>query len=203
MIRYQRDNPNGDFRVVFMHGSGGGPDTPFMTFFAEQCQTVGAEVVRPDFPYWERVRATGKPRPPDRMPTLVAAMTELLAFLQVDGKPLVLMGKSLGSRVMLRLADDFSAQRLVALGFPFNPPQKPANSRLPELGLTTVPGLILQGTRDPFSKSLPAQPRDLPNHWQLSWLPGADHGFAATKAKAQQTPEIWQRAAKQLQEFIV
>lgn len=201
MIHYQQQNPQGDFRVVFLHGSGGGPETPFMDFFADYCVHLGAEVVRPDFPYWQQVRVSGKPRPPNRMPVLVEAVTELLNHLQQDHKPLVLMGKSLGSRVMLRLAAPFNATRLVALGFPFHPPSKPQNSRLEELSLSPVPGLILQGTRDPFSKPLSASV-ELPDNWQMIWLQGADHGFQATKAKAADTPKLWQQAADAIGGFL-
>lgn len=205
MSHCQIDNATGHFRVVFMHGSGGGPDTEFMTFFAQHCAHLEAEVVRPDFPYWQAVRETGKPRPPNRMPALVDAMTELLEALQNDGKPLILMGKSLGSRVMLRLAEQFSAQRLIALGFPFAPPQKPDKSRLGELSMTQRPGLIIQGTRDPFSKALVKESLNelaLPTNWQLKSLEGADHGFEATRAKQHLTPQLWQEAANHITEFL-
>lgn len=201
-LRYQQQNPDGAGRVVFLHGSGGGPDTPFMNFFADACIAADYEVVRPDFPYWQKVRETGKPRPPNKMSVLVDTTAALISQLQQDSKPLVLMGKSLGSRVMLRLATQFEPRALIALGFPFNPPSKPENSRLEELAMTDVPGLILQGTRDPFSKPLRQQPFNLPANWQLKWLEGADHGFAATKAKAAQTPTIWQQAANAIQGFI-
>lgn len=206
-MRYQQQNPEGAFRLVFLHGSGGGPDTEFMNFFVQQLVGVGAELVRPDFPYWEKVRETGKPRPPDKMPVLVDAIDELLSELQQDNKPLVLMGKSLGSRVMLRLADKYGAKAVIALGFPFHPPQKPEKSRHEELEMTQVLGLILQGTRDPFSKPLlkrveQGQCVELPHNWQLQWLEGADHGFAATKAKAANTLKLWQQAADAIKEFI-
>lgn len=206
-MRYQQQNPKGAFRVVFLHGSGGGPDTEFMDFFAEKVVALGAEVVRPDFPYWEKIRETGKPRPPNKMQVLVDAIDELLSELQQDNKPLVLMGKSLGSRVMLRLADKYGAKAAIALGFPFHPPQKPEKSRLEELQMTRARGLILQGTRDPFSKPLlkraeQGQSIKLPGNWQLQWLEGADHGFAATKAKAANTPKLWQQAGDAIKEFI-
>lgn len=206
-MRYQQQNPKGTSRIVFLHGSGGGPDTEFMDFFAEQAVALGAEVIRPDFPYWQKVRETGKPRPPNKMPILVDAVGGLLDDLQQDGKPLVLMGKSLGSRVVLRLADKHRAKAVIALGFPFHPPQKPEKSRLDELQMTQVSGLILQGTRDPFSKPLlkraeQGKSAELPDNWQLQWLEGADHGFAATKAKAANTPGLWQQAADAIKEFI-
>ncbi|WP_404402506.1 dienelactone hydrolase family protein [Idiomarina seosinensis] len=202
MTGYQQQHTEGTFRVVFLHGSGAGPDTPFMNFFAEQFIASGAEVVRPDFPYWQQVRETGKKRPPNKMPVLVESIDQLLSVLQQDGKPLVLMGKSLGSRVMLRLADKHNASALIALGFPFYPPQKPENSRLQELSMTSVRGLILQGTRDPFSKPLQAAKVELPANWQLQWLEGADHGFSATRAKATDTARIWQQAATAIKEFF-
>ena len=201
-VHYQQQNSAGRQRIVFLHGSGGGPDTAFMNYFADNCVAAGYEVVRPDFPYWQNVRETGKPRPPNKMPVLVDAIAELLNTLQQDNKPLVLMGKSLGSRVMLRLAEQYKPHALVALGFPFNPPSKPQNSRLEELSMAQAPGLILQGTRDPFSKPLRQQPFNLPANWQLQWLEGADHGFAATKAKSAQTPLIWQQAADAIRGFI-
>ena len=206
-MHYQQQNSNGTFRIVFLHGSGGGPDTEFMDFFTEQVVVLGAEVVRPDFPYWEMVRKTGKQRPPNKMPVLVDAIDELLSELQQDNKPLVLMGKSLGSRVMLRLADKYSAKAVIALGFPFHPPHKPEKSRLEELEMSQAPGLILQGTRDPFSKPIRKKIEDhekveLPENCCLQWLEGADHGFAATKAKAVNTPKLWQEAADAIKEFI-
>ncbi|MGM0905174.1 MAG: alpha/beta family hydrolase [Pseudomonadota bacterium] len=178
-----------------------------MNFFALQCTALGAEVVRPDFPYWEKVREIGKHRPPNKMVVLVDAIDELLSNLQQDSKPLILMGKSLGSRVMLRLADKYSAKAVIALGFPFHPPHKPEKSRLEELGMTQAPGLILQGTRDPFSKPIRKKVEgderaELPGNWRLQWLEGADHGFTATKAKAANTPKLWQEAVDAIKEFI-
>ena len=73
--------------------------------------------------------------------------------------------------------------------------------------MSRAPGLILQGTRDPFSKPLMKKKDQgecvtLPDNWSLRWLEGADHGFEATKAKSADTPVIWQQAAAAIKEFI-
>ena len=201
-IHYQVDGEQHTQRIVFFHGSGGGPDTPFMRFFTAQWHALGFEVVRPDFPYWQKVRETGKPRPPDRMERLVAHMEDWLSAIQSDGKPLWFAGKSLGSRVMLRLADTFAAQGQIALGFPFNPPAKPEQSRLTELADTQIPGLIIEGTRDPFAKQIRDTQLMLPRHWQLEWLEGADHGFEPTAAKRHLRDSLWHQASRLTEEFL-
>ena len=199
---YQVTGESNTQRIVFFHGSGGGPDTPFMEFFTDQWHALGFEVVRPDFPYWQKVRATGVKRPPDRIERLVEQMRMWLSELQRDGKPLWLAGKSLGSRVMLRLADEFEAQGQIALGFPFNPPSKPERSRLDELGYARSPGLIIEGTRDPFAKQVRSSALGLPSHWQIQWLEGADHGFEPTAAKRHLRERLWLQASRLTEEFL-
>lgn len=52
--------------VALAHGAGMPKDAPFMTEVASGLSAQGLRVVRFNFPYMDKVKETGKRRPPDR-----------------------------------------------------------------------------------------------------------------------------------------
>ena len=71
-----------------------------------------------------------------------------------EGVPLLIGGKSMGGRVASSGGGTAFGEGLIAglicLGYPFHPPNKPAQLRTAHLKDLTCPTLIIQGERDPF-----------------------------------------------------
>ena len=164
--------------LVLAHGAGTLMDHPFLETVARGLAEAGVHVVRFEFPYMVIRRATGKRRPPDRMPALEASYRQVLA--QVGGR-LVLGGQSMGGRVAARLAAEPQARGVLVLGYPFHPPKKPEKLRLEPLAAPPVPVLVLQGERDPFGTPAQVATYALGETVQVGWLPDGDHSFVPRK----------------------
>jgi predicted alpha/beta-hydrolase family hydrolase len=84
---------------LFAHGAGAGSSHPWMQHWAALLKTLG-RVQTFDYPYIER-----KERRPDPMPKLLAAHRDALATARHNGgSAIVLIGKSMGSRIGCHLA---------------------------------------------------------------------------------------------------
>lgn len=133
-------------RVLFAHGAGLPSSHPWMRGWATRLGSLG-NVTTFDYPYMQ----AGKKRP-DRMPVLLEAHREALEGVRARGDgPIVLAGKSMGSRVGCHLANepdvgDVSA--LVCFGYPLVSPGKKRTVRDQVLVELEVPILFVQGTRD-------------------------------------------------------
>jgi len=79
-------------------------------------------------------------------------------------------GRSAGSQVACRTAEQLGAHAVLALAYPLLGPGSPA-----ELLATGRPTLVLQGTRDPFGS--PGQFPALPPEIELTEIPAANHTF--------------------------
>ena len=55
-------------------------DSPFMEFFARELAKATLRVVRFEFPYMAKRRATGSKSPPDRGPKLEATWLEVIRY---------------------------------------------------------------------------------------------------------------------------
>lgn len=133
-------------RILFAHGAGAPSSHPWMRAWAERLATLG-RVTAFDYPYMEEGR-----RRPDRMPALLASHRGALerAAAQGDG-PLVLAGKSMGSRVGCHLANEPDVRDVAAIlcfGYPLVSPGKKRSVRDQVLLELSVPILFVQGTRD-------------------------------------------------------
>jgi predicted alpha/beta-hydrolase family hydrolase len=114
-----------------------------MSAWAERLGTLG-EVSRFDYPYMGAGR-----RSPDRLPVLVEAHRAALAEARAGHHgPVVLAGKSMGSRVGCHLALEEQVEALVCLGYPLRGARGELRSEV-LLALRT-PILFVQGTRDPL-----------------------------------------------------
>lgn len=177
------DNSRADsapLTVVLAHGAGAAMDSPFMTVIAQGLARGGLRVVRFEFPYMARLRATGVRSAPDRMPALEASFAEV-ARAQGDLQQVVLAGKSMGGRVATRIADGLGVRAVIALGYPFHPPKKLEQLRTAHLAELATPCLIVQGTRDPLGTKPEVETYALSAHTQLAWIEDGDHSFVPRK----------------------
>jgi predicted alpha/beta-hydrolase family hydrolase len=88
-------------------------------------------------------------------------------------------GKSMGGRVASLVADELHAAGsivgLVCLGYPFHPPNKPAQLRTAHLERLACPALIVQGERDPFGGRAEVEGYALSAAIRLHWASDGDH----------------------------
>lgn len=103
------------------------------------------EVERFDYPYAKAGR-----RSPDRLPVLVAAHRAALggALSRRGDVPVVLAGKSMGSRVGCHVALEERVDAVVCLGYPLR--GRGGELRSEVLLALRAPVLFVQGTRDPL-----------------------------------------------------
>lgn len=130
---------------LFAPGAGAPSTSPWMMRFRAHFEKLG-KVHAFDYPYQRAGR-----RYPDRLPTLIAAHEQAIAELaaQADG-PLVLVGKSMGSRVGCHASLTTSVSALVNLGYPLVAAGKSGAIRDDVLKQLRTPALFVQGTRDPL-----------------------------------------------------
>lgn len=200
-VAVQRDNPDGSVRVIFAHGAGAGLQSDFMQYVALGLAMNDIDVVRFNFPYWQKFMDTGVRLPPNPMPQLEHSMRTVIQQFD-DDKPLFLMGKSMGSRVAFRLADEAKATAAIALGFPFHPAGKPEKLRVTDLHNNCGKNLIIQGERDGFGKPAEVASYQLPETIAVHWLRYGDHSFEPTKRSGLERRALWQEAIDTVRTFI-
>ncbi|HEX4211482.1 MAG TPA: alpha/beta fold hydrolase [Candidatus Binataceae bacterium] len=162
--------------LVLAHGAGAAMDSPFMTTIAEGVASAAIKVVRFEFPYMQRRRASGKGGAPDPERVLLQSWRDTIAELG-GGASLVIGGKSLGGRIASMIADEARVRGLVCLGYPFHPPGKPERTRIRHLESLRTPGLILQGTRDPFGSPKDLSGYRLPATIRVEWIEDGEHSL--------------------------
>lgn len=189
MIDILSDGPDGaDVHILLAHGAGAPMTSPFMDLVAAMLVAEGLRVSRFEFGYMAKRRVTGKRAPPPKAERLVdeylAVVEQVRAAMPADRR-LVIGGKSMGGRVASLAAqalhDRGMIQGLLCLGYPFHPPDKPAQLRTAHLATLTVPTLIVQGTRDPFGQrheieEMRARAQIAPSI-ALAWAEDGDHDF--------------------------
>lgn len=179
---------NGDPRapnhLVFAHGAGAGMESGFMEKFAAMLGGEAIAVHRFEFGYMAARRTGGSRRPPPKAETLkgeyIAATREVRRML--TGVPRIFIGgKSMGGRVASMVAQELYNEALVSglvcAGYPFHPPEKPAQLRTAHLLTLTCPALIVQGTRDPFGTREDVASYGLPDAIAIRWIENGDHDF--------------------------
>jgi len=186
------DDPLGA-TLLLGHGAGAPMDSTFMELLADQLARRGVRVLRFEFPYMAARRSDGRKRPPNPMPVLQAHLRELCSELP---SPFFVGGKSMGGRVASMLAGEVGARGFICFGYPFHPPGKPEKTRTAHLQTLACPGLIVQGSRDPFGK--PAEVADyvLDTHLQLHWLDSGEHDFKPLKSSGRTQQMLIDEAAE-------
>lgn len=129
--------------VLFAHGAGAPSTSAWMEGWARRLAVLGT-VVPFDYPYM----AAGKKRP-DRHEVLLEAHRAALKKAKLGHRgPIVLAGKSMGSRIGCHLALEEPVDGLVCFGYPLVSAGKTKKVRDAVLLETRTPILFVQGTRD-------------------------------------------------------
>tara|TARA_R110000764_G_scaffold44215_2_gene99587 strand:- start:931 stop:1344 length:414 start_codon:yes stop_codon:yes gene_type:complete len=127
------------------------------------------------------------------MPVLQDHLRELCRELD---QPFFVGGKSMGGRVASMLAAELGARGFICFGYPFHPPGKPEKTRTAHLQQLSCPGLIVQGTRDPFGKPEEVAGYALDARLDVHWLDSGEHDFKPLKASGRTQQTLISEAAE-------
>ncbi|KAK6158362.1 hypothetical protein DH2020_005676 [Rehmannia glutinosa] len=190
--------------VVLAHGAGAPSSSEWMIrwkgMLAKALNAI--EVVTFDYPYI----AGGKRRAPPKAEKLVDFHCDIVrkTMAKYPGHPLVLAGKSMGSRVSCMVAGekDIAASAVVCLGYPL----KGMNGAVRDETLLqlTVPVLFVQGSKDglcPLEK-LEAVRKKMNASTALHVIEGGDHSFKIAKKHLQSTGSNQEEAENQAVQAI-
>ena len=170
--------------LLLAHGAGAPMDSAWMNAVAEKLAGRGIRVVRFEFAYMA-ARRSGQRKPPPRAEKVLGEYHEAVEALGPT-KRLFIGGKSMGGRVASMAADRLHgkgrAAGLLCLGYPFHPPEKPAQLRTAHLMTLETPTLICQGTRDPFGTVDEVPGYGLPERIEILWLEDGDHDLKLRKS---------------------
>ncbi len=158
---------HGPARAVALlgHGSATGIEAPDLQALAAALPRQGVTVALVTQPY-----RLGRSRSGSDEASLDAAWRALWPLAAAPGLPVISGGRSAGSQVACRTAEQLGAHAVLALAYPLLGPGSPA-----ELLATGRPTLIVQGTLDPFGR--PGQFPALPPEIELTEIPAANHTF--------------------------
>jgi uncharacterized protein len=158
-----------------------------MQAWATLLGTLGA-VETFDYPYMQ-----GKKRAPDPQPTLIRA--HLAAIEQAQARhpdhDLILIGKSMGSRIGCHVALERPVSKLVCLGYPLVAAGDSGKVRDQVLLELSTPILFVQGTRDPMCPlellSQVRQKMQAPS--KLFAVDAGDHSLQVSKTQLKESGE--------------
>ncbi len=198
------DGPDGGDVLLLAHGAGAPMDSGFMTTMAGLLAVSGIHVVRFEFSYMAARREGAGRKPPSRMPQLLDEYRKVIA--ELDRPRIFIGGKSMGGRVATMLAAEPDAPDciagLVCLGYPFHPPARPDKLRTAHLASIKVPGLIVQGERDPFGTRDEVEGWDLAGKFEFHWCPAGNHDLAPPKRSGHTAQENLHAAALAIAAFM-
>ena len=198
-----RDGPassDAKLSLVLAHSAGAPMDTPFMNEAAARIGATGVHVVRFEFPYMH-ARRSGQRRPPDRMPMLQSCYRSVVAQLG-DPARVAIGGRSLGGRVASMLADELHVAGLLCFGYPFHPPDKPAQLRTAHLAELRTKTLIVQGTRDEFGSPEEIASYTLSPAIAIHYIEDGDHSLVVRKKSGRTAAQAVDEALGAAIEFL-
>lgn len=164
--------------------------------------SFGYRVILFDFPYMQKTKETGRKRPPDKMDVMVEHFKEVIRAGRLEAETLVIGGKSMGGRIATMIATDVKADGYVVFGYPFHPPGKPEMPRVAHLEAIKVPGLVLQGERDPFGKPDEVAQYPLNPSLHVHWVKAGDHSLVPSKSSGVDPQRALSSALKMAKTFI-
>lgn len=164
--------------IVLAHGAGAPSSSAWMQSWRERLGQLG-DVVTFDYPYM----AAGR-KAPDRLPALIECHRAVLADARARfprDRPVVLAGKSMGSRVGAYVSLEEKVDGLVCLGFPLG--RTPDAKRDELLRSVTTPILFVQGSRDTLCPldHLEAVRRTMRARNELHVVTDGDHSLVVGK----------------------
>ncbi|PKI77926.1 hypothetical protein CRG98_001718 [Punica granatum] len=182
--------------VVFAHGAGAPSSSDWMIRWKEMLGKAlnAVEVVTFDYPYI----SGGKRKAPPKAEKLVEFHSEVVkkAIAKHPSHPLILAGKSMGSRVSCMVAgeDDIDVSALICLGYPLKGMNGSIRDEL--LLQLKVPVIFVQGSKDalcPLDK-LEAVRKKMKAFSELQVIDGGDHSFKIGKKHLQTTGSTQEEA---------
>ncbi len=186
--------------LVFAHGAGAAMDSDFMNSIAIGLADQGVRVVRFEFLYMQLQRESGKRRPPDRQPKLLAHFEDVIN--QLDAPQLFVGGKSMGGRMATMLASRLAVKGSVVFGYPFHALGKPEKVRIDHFDSLSSPVLICQGERDAMGSMLEVAQYRLPSQVTIEWFDDGDHDLKPRKSSGYTHQEHLQKAITRAGQFI-
>lgn len=173
--------------VVFAHGAGAPSSSDWMVRWRDMLGKAlhAVEVVTFDYLYM----SGGKRRAPPKAEKLVDFHADVVreAVAKYPGHPLILAGKSMGSRVscMVACKEDICASAIVCLGYPLKGMGGAVRDEI--LLQLTVPIMFVQGNKDalcPLDK-LESTRKKMNSASDLHVIDGGDHSFKIGKKHLQ------------------
>ncbi|KAL5065294.1 hypothetical protein RYX36_027031 [Vicia faba] len=173
--------------VIFAHGAGAPSSSDWMQRWKSMLMETlhAADVVTFDYPYM----SVGKKRAPPKAEKLVEFHSGIVkeTTTKYPGHPLILVGKSMGSRVgcMVASMEDINVSAVLCLGYPL----KGINGAVRDETLLqlTVPTMFVQGSKDslcPLDK-LETTQKKMKAPTELHVIDGGDHSFKIGKKHLQ------------------
>ncbi|KAL6549877.1 hypothetical protein OROMI_020365 [Orobanche minor] len=173
--------------IVLAHGAGAPSSSDWMirwkSMLAEALNAI--EVVSFDYPYIAGVKRRAPPKAEKLVDFHCAVVRKTMA--KYTGHPLVLAGKSMGSRVSCMVAGekDVDASAVICLGYPL----KGMNGAVRDETLLqlTVPVMFVQGSKDGLCplEQLEAVRKKMKANTTLHVIEGGDHSFKIGKKHLQ------------------
>src|SRR5437660_6436945 len=172
--------------LLFAPGAGAPSSHPWMQSWKKILSEIG-EVGTFDYAYMREGR-----KRPDPLPQLIATHREALSALRRSASaPVILIGKSMGSRIGCHVSLEEKVDGLICLGYPLCAMGNRTKLRDEVLRVLTTPILFVQGTRDSLC------PLDLlervrsemkaPNFLHI--VEGGDHSLRVPKRQLQAAGE--------------
>lgn len=192
--------------LALAHGAGQPMDAPAMELLAAGLAQAGVRVVRFEFPYMRRRRASGRGGGPDRQPVLEetwrAVISQVASGLAGGAGSLAIGGRSMGGRIASLIADECGVGALVCFAYPFHPAGRPDKLRTAHLAELRTRTLILQGERDPFGNRAEVPGYRLSPALTLHWIADGDHGFKPRKRSGRTLEQNTAEAAARTAAFL-
>jgi predicted alpha/beta-hydrolase family hydrolase len=184
-------------RPLFLFAPGAGaPSThPWMQRWRRYLLEIG-DVVLFDYPYM----LAGKRRPDPLLVLIAAHRSALAAANSPRTRRVVLVGKSMGSRIGCHVALEEPVAALVCLGFPLCAAGDATRLRDKVLKDLTTPILFVQGTRDslcPLDLFARVQ-KEMQAPASLHIVEGGDHSLAVSKRVLEQAAETQEQVDRKI-----
>ncbi|KAJ0255199.1 Alpha/beta-Hydrolases superfamily protein [Hirschfeldia incana] len=169
--------------VIFAHGAGAPSSSDWMIRWKDKLKKslLAVEVITFDYPYIAGGKRGVAPKAEKLVPFHLDIVKETAA--KFPGHPLVLAGKSMGSRVSCMVAanEDIPVSAVICLGYPLKGTKGAIRDEtLLEMG---IPVMFVQGSKDPMCPldKLQAVCNKMKAVTELHVIDGGDHSFKIGK----------------------
>lgn len=188
---------------LFAPGAGAASSHPWMRHWARLLRQIG-KVHMLDYPYKVQNR-----KRPDRLPVLIAAHRASIAKIRKRSQGrIVLIGKSMGSRVGCHVSLEEKVLGIVCLGYPLCGLGDRNKMRDEVLVQLATPILFVQGTRDPLCPLdlLESVRRRMKSESHVEIVQGGDHSLVVARrvllADGETQGDVDRRVLQSIEDFV-